>query len=223
MSIIPNKISVYGDSVALGLAARIAQHPAFCGFNDYARGGNSLAANLAGDCAGPLFGGLTFAEHIATVDDADIVVLHLGGNDQMTARTGAALGPGAVPLDFIGSDGLQIAADALVHIQHAKAAGKRVVVCGIPYLDPVKLQSVMGLTPDQVDGIVVRAVTINMGLRCVVGLTGVCFVATYGAPVSAGQPIPGADSTVDGVHPSPAYADAVGAFLANHIAQHFNI
>jgi lysophospholipase L1-like esterase len=231
--VIASKISVYGDSTCISQqgsatrAARIAAFgPGFSGHNDYAQGGNSLARNLTGNNAGKLlFGGLTFQQHIRTADDAGIVVIHLGGNDQPQAMNGSLIPPGAPAEAYLGSDGLQIAADALLTCQYAKEAGKRVLVCGTPYYDAALAATALvpDAGPDGARGFINRLNIVNTALRCASSVADVPFVATYGAPVRPDQPRAGHASTWDGLHPTRGYSHAVSDFIASEIIRIFRL
>jgi hypothetical protein len=234
---IPNKISVYSDSTGYGhqghlpRAARIFQRGAgkFSGYNDYTLGGNSWASNLIGrrEDGNLVFGGLTFQQHINTVDDADIVIFTLGFNDVHTKRDGTVLESSSIPEDYIGSDGLTVAANAMMHIQYARAAGKRVVVVGTPFIDPVKMiDPHVGMMKGSSVGVglnyINRTNITNTALRLVAAYANavygrVSFIAQYGAPVSVGQPAADASSTQDGIHPTGVYGDAVNDHLADRI------
>jgi lysophospholipase L1-like esterase len=209
-------------------AARIAAFSAkIPGFNDYAQGGNSISRNLTGFNSGkPLFGGLTFQQHVQAVDDADIVIIHLGGNDQPQAIDGSLIPAGAAPQAYLGSDGLQIAADALLTFQYAKAAGKRVLACGTPYVD-IALAATVLFPHEDADGalgFINRMNIVNTGLRCASSVVAdVKFVATYGAPSRPDQPRAGSASTWDGIHPTLEYSHAVSDFIASEIIRLFRL
>lgn len=230
---IVNKISVYGDSVCTSQqgsqsrAQRIAsQLGRGAGYNDYAVGGQTLASTLAGvvtATGAPMFGGLTFAQHISTVDDSDICIISLGGNDAPTYN-GSALSPRSSPEAYLRGEFLPIAADALQLCQHAKAAGKRVLVVGVPYLSPSVLASSSGLLAGNLDaakGYAARFTAANTALRCAAGFHGSPFVYTYGGTPSPVGPAPTGytdfAAVYDGLHPTLAYSHAVSDFLAAHI------
>ena len=157
MTVVTNKISVYGDSTAISQlgsqtrAQRIAAYSAkFNGYNDYAVGGTSFASMFLGQdgLGNPLPGwnNRNFQQQIA-VDDCDICIFNLGGNDKANGVSGALLQANAVPEDYVGSDGLTIASNALQMIQFAVAAGKRMVVCGVPFFDAVQSVAYYGGVP----------------------------------------------------------------------------
>ena len=143
--VVTNKISVYGDSTAISQlgsqtrAQRIAAYSAkFNGYNDYAVGGTSFASMFLGQdgLGNPLPGwnNRNFQQQIA-VDDCDICIFNLGGYDKANGVSGTLLQANAVPEDYVGSDGLTIASNALQMIQFAVAAGLRMLVCGVPFFD----------------------------------------------------------------------------------------
>ncbi len=142
---VSNKVSVYGDSMrtgngAIGLqstAQRVVLNAKFtAGINDFAIGGNSFAASTAG--TNQIFG-RTFQNQITNFDDGDICVISLGANDLPSGIIGGTRTPvGSMPssanfADYVGSDFLPIAANALIHVQQTVAASKRPVLIGIPY------------------------------------------------------------------------------------------
>lgn len=230
---VTNKISVYGDSVCTSQqgsqprAQRIAaQLGRGAGFNDYAVGGQTLASTLAGvvtATGAPMFGGRTFEQHIKTVDDCDICIISLGGNDAPTYG-GAPLSPVSSPEAYLRGEFLPIAADALQLCQHATAAGKRVLVVGVPYLSPVVMSSSSGRFPGNLDaskGYAARLTAANTALRCAAGFNGSQFVYTYGGTPGPVGPAPTGYTDYaavwDGLHPTLAYSHAVSDFLAAHI------
>jgi lysophospholipase L1-like esterase len=221
-NMITNKVSLYGDSVTAnkGYGARLIARAGgkITGVNDYARGGNSFAGNLAGTHPdGPLFNGLNFQRHISSVDDCDIVVLRLGGN---SAPGGWVDGD---PQAAGGADYLQIAAEALLHVQHAHAAGKRVVLVGTPYVNVASAMNYYGITEGQAVMIAQRMRNVNTALRCLGGFYGVPFIATHGYGGAGGHPTPQASDVPDGVHPEAAYANAVADYLADQIVTTFGL
>lgn len=220
--IITNKISLYGDSVTAnkdyGPRMMARSGGKITGYNDYSRGGNTFAGNLAGTHeAGPLFNGLTFPQHIAQVDDCDIVVLRLGGN--------------SIPYGWIANDAqaasdadyLQIAAECLLHVQHSHAVGKRVVLVGTPFMSIASLMAYHGMTEAQAVLLTQRVRNVNTVIRIVGGLYGVPFIATSGWGGAGGHPTGQAADAPDGVHPEPAYADAVADYMADQIVSIFGL
>lgn len=217
--IVPGKVSLYGDSTTAGrnYAERMMARAAgkLAGVSDYARGGNSFADNLVG--AGNLFGGLTFAQHVAEVDDAQICLIRLGGN---------CVPGGWVPGDIqacLGADYLQIAGECLQHVQIAQAAGKRVVLVGTPYAHLDTLARCYGLAQAQAATELQRARNANTAIRCVASVTAVPFIATHGWGGDGKHPSADASSVIDGIHPSPGYAAAVADYLADEIVAMFGL
>ena len=87
-----------------------------------------------------MFGqGVNFQQHISTADDSDIVVISLGGNDSPVGVNNQPLLSTTADVNlYQGSDILLIAQNALTVAQYAAAAGKRVVMCGVPYFDIIR-------------------------------------------------------------------------------------
>ncbi len=219
---IANKVSLYGDSVtsSANYSARMMRRAAgkLTGVTNYARGGNTLAGNLKGQLLGqPLFNGLDFASHIALVDDADIVLLRLGGN---------SLPAGWVEDDAqacLGADYLDIGAEAMQHVQFARAAGKRVVMVGTPYLNIQSYMRYYGASEGRAATDLQRTRNVNSHLRVVSAIMGVPFIGTHGLGGDGLHPSAGPADVPDGVHPSPAYHDAIGDYLADSIVRIFKL
>ncbi len=215
---ITNKVSLYGDSVTAAAdypSRMMSRAPGkFAGIVSYARGGNTFAANLSGRLFDlPLFNGLDFATHIAKVDDADIVVIRLGGN--------------SVPAGWdkddsqacLGADYLDICAEIFLHVQYVRAAGKRLVLVGTPYTNIASYMSYWGLPEGRAVTDLQRIRHANSGIRYVCATLGVPFIATHGQGGDGRHPPAGAADVPDGVHPSPQYHDAVGDYLAGAIVR----
>lgn len=235
---IARKVSVFGDSVSTaqpthwGRAQYIAGTVGFqAGYNDHAYGGQRAQDTLIGKISvsgANMFGGLTFEQHIKTVDDSDIVVIALGGNDApFWGGTYAQIPSTALPENYVGAEFQHIAEPILLMAQHAKAAGKRPVIIGMPYINIERAIQPDGLIPEwpvggghnpqaltMARGFVTRAVGTNVVARLVAGFYGVPFIASFGSPAEAGQPSAGFGSTIDGLHPGAAYASAVNEYIA---------
>lgn len=248
MPIVPNKVSVYGDSTcipqpansspkSMSRAQRIAQNPKFNGYNDYAYGGNSLAATLSGYLNGEwMFGqGVNFQQHISTADDSDIVVISLGGNDSPVGVNNQPLLSTTADVNlYQGSDILLIAQNALTVAQYAAAAGKRVVMCGVPYFDIIRASQPGGQAAGKLElakAFAARLVGNNPAVRMAAAVANlnpnysgrVKFVPTYGAPYTANQPPADYSSNYDGMHPTLIYSHAVSDFLAQWIVTNYSL
>lgn len=252
---VTNKVSVYGDSMraanpAIGLsstAQRMRLSPKFsAGVNDFAVGGTSFYGTLRGlsgfSAASPgslLWGGRDFQAQMA-VDDCDIVVISLGGNDQPagiqpgTSTAITNLGPGTPGEGYVGSDYLSIAADCLVMTQHARAAGKRPVLVGAPYMSLDKLLAsggglygadVVGGTEqsrrDMALGAISKVVAVNSFIRIVGGLQGVPVIVPYGSPIAPNMVPASSASVTDGVHHTQAYGHALSDWIGTEVARIF--
>lgn len=244
---IARKISVFGDSVSTeqpthwGRARYIANSPGFgAGYNDHAYGGQTTRDTLAGKITATganMFGGLTFEQHIKTVDDSDIVIIALGGNDAPFAPgTYTPLPSTTFPEGYVGCEYQHIAEALLLMSQHAKAAGKRVVIIGMPYMNIDRAIEPDGVIPEyppagghnpdaklMARGFATKINGNNVVNRLVAGYFGVPFVATYGSPSAAGMPWAGWVSTIDGLHPSSGYSNDVNLFLAAQIKGIFGL
>lgn len=234
---IARKISVYGDSVSTqqpshwGRAQYIGNSPGFyAGYNDYAFGGQTTRDTLQGvkTTGGFLFGGLTFEQHIKTVDDSDIVLIALGGNDApFWGGTYAPMPSTAFPENYLGAEFQAIAESLLIMVQHAKAAGKRVAIVGMPYMNIERAIQPDGVIPEyppagghnpnallMARGFATKIVGNNVTNRLVAAMAGVPYIATFGSPATAGQPATGFGSTIDGLHPTSTYSNDVNFYIA---------
>ena len=226
MAKIKNKISVYGDSISTsqqGAPTRAAKLNRGAGFNDYAVGGQTMKDTLLGKTThngAPMWGGKTFAQQML-VDDCDICVIALGGNDAPYFRGTYGLMPAtAVPADYLGAEYLDCAANIRMLHQAAQAAGKRVVVIGMPYMNVQRVVDT-GLLPniECAKGYATRYSTMQTVHRVACGFAQLPFISTYGgtpAEMSV-QPVPNYASTVDGLHPTAAYATAVNDYLKGQL------
>jgi lysophospholipase L1-like esterase len=222
MAAIRNKVSLYGDSVSAGplCPARIMRRGAgrIQGVTNYSMGGNTFTANLKGQLLGqPLFNGLDFAAHMSSVDDADIVVLRLGAN---------SVPAGWVAHDSqscLGADYLEIAAEIVHHVQITRAVGKRVVLVGTPYTNIESYMRYYGVTEASAINVFQRARNVNSYIRVVCAYMGAPFIATHGQGGDGLHPPAGPADVPDGVHPSPAYHDAIADYLADSIIRTFRL
>lgn len=244
---IARKISVYGDSVSTqqpshwGRAQYIANSPGFhAGYNDHAYGGQTTRDTLAGirtATGGQLFGGKNFEQHIKTVDDSDIVLIALGGNDApFWGGTWSPMPSTAFPENYLGAEFQAIAEALLLMVQHAKAAGKRVAIVGMPYMNIERAIQPDGVVPEwppggshnpnallMARGFATKIVGNNVTNRLVSAMAGVPFVATFGSPSEPGMPAAGFGSTIDGLHPGAAYSNEVNFFLAARLKTIFGL
>jgi lysophospholipase L1-like esterase len=213
------KLSLYGDSVTASHnypALMMARQPTkFSCVTDYSRGGNQFNANLSGVMPDgfQLFGGLTFAQHVTTVDTSDIVVLRLGGN---SIPAGWVNGD---PQASLCADYLDIGGEIASHIYHIRTAGKLAILVGTPYGNIAKMVATLGLTEAQATSFLDRTRAVNTSIRHVAAFYGVPFIATHGWGGNGGHPVADYSSTTDGGHPTTAYADAVAEYLADEVVR----
>lgn len=217
-TIIPGKISLYGDSTTAGRGfgpRMLARQPnRIKAVNDYARGGNSFADNLAG--RNQLFNGLTFQQHVNEVDDAEVVVIRLGGNCVPGGwKTGDIQG-------CLEADYLDIAAECLQHVQFARGAQKKPVLVGTPYTNIESAVNYYGMTTERAVTEFQRVRNANTAIRCVSGVYRVPFIATFGYGGNGGYPEPTAADVPDGVHPTEEYGHKVADYLADQLVSIFN-
>lgn len=256
MAKITNKVSIYGDSMRVApsggssTAARLLLNPKFsAGVNDFAVGGTTFWGHHRGytgtGASNPgtlMWGGLDFAGKL-TVDDCDICVVSLGGNDQPAGIVAGThtpvvnLGNGTYVQNFVGSDFLQIAADCLVMVQTASAAGKRPVLVGLPYVNETKLLASGGgiygadvfptYTTEQrtsmAHGLVLKFEAVNAAVRIVSGLQGVPIIVPYGSPIAPNMVVPSTSSVIDGVHPTVAYSNDISDWIGTEIVRIFSL
>jgi hypothetical protein len=128
---------------------------------------------------------------------------------------------------YIGSDNLPIALLYLQHVQMARAAGKRPVLVGLPYYNPDRSIAPGGVFAgepiEKARALAVRIAANNTALRCVAGINGVPFIATYGWGGAGGHPAAGYDSTQNGIHPTRAYSEAVSDYIAAQLISIFSL
>lgn len=180
-------VAVYGDSIASGHIAvppgRLAVPPArrlqelLAGratVADFAQPGARVRDALTGAATMPLG---PFAEHVRAARP-DVVVLRFGGADVV-----------------LGTPVSEFARDLALLVDHAHAAGARVVLVGMPH------------SAEQWES---RAVIFDAAILVVVGWKGVAFVDTFS--LAAG-------GLADGIHPDAAYADRLTAPIAASIAE----
>lgn len=215
-------------------AQRIAQNPKFNGYNDYSRANNTALAVLTGYLQGQaLYGGLTFQQQVSWVDDADIVVISVGSLDDPTSRNNQAIPITAPDINaYQGSDMLYMAQNVLTLAQYAASAGKRVVVCGVPYFDIARASQAGGKFSgnfEQAQGYAARLIGNNPGLRMGAAVASwgypgkIMFVPTYGVPSTPNQPVADSSSNYDGWRPSLSYSHAVSDFLAQWIVTNYGL
>lgn len=222
MAKLKNKVSLYGDSVSAGpgYSARMSHRAAgrFQGVTNFSMGGNTFATNLKGQLLGQaLFNGLDFATHVATADDADIVVLRLGAN---------SVPVGWVTSDLqasLGTDYLDIAAEIVHHVQFARAAGKRVALVGTPYVNIHSYMRYYDVSEASAINVCQRTRNVNSHIRMVSALLGVPYIATHGYGGDGLHPPASAADVPDGVHPSPRYHDAIADYLADAVVRTFRL
>jgi lysophospholipase L1-like esterase len=222
MAKVRNKLSLYGDSVSAGPgnSARMSHRAAgrFAGITNFSMGGNTFATNLKGQLLGqPLFNGLDFANHVATADDADIVMFRLGANSVPAGWVSSD------PQASLGTDYLDIAAEIVHHVQFAKAAGKRVVMVGTPYVNIQSYMRYYDVTEASAINVFHRTRNVNSHIRMVSALLGVPYIATHGHGGDGLHPPAGAADVPDGVHPSPGYHDAIADYLADAVVRTFGL
>lgn len=239
MTIISRKVGVYGDSTSiaqegsLDRAARIYAYnpPKFgnAGYNNCSYGGLSLYHNYNVNVyKDNLAQASAFPGYIANIDDSDIVVIILGGNDPVISATGTPLdGSAPTAASYIGCDNLNVGALYLQHVQQIRAAGKRPVLVGMPYYDPDRALASGGIyyaePPETARAFSVRLAANNTALRCVAGLQNVPFIATYGWGGAGGYPVGDYGSTQDGIHPTKAYSEAVSDYIAAQLINIFSL
>lgn len=243
---VTKKVSVYGDSVCISQAGSLtrAQYlgAAFgAGYNDYAHGGQTLRDTIQGKVsatgANMFPGGKNFKDHIEQTDDCDICVISLGGNDAPFMRgTYSPISNFAPAEAYLGAEYLQIAADVRYLSNIAIAAGKRTVVIGMPYLDINKAVngpfdtaqppvSQLFATKEQAQGFAARINGTQTALRTATALWSTPFITPFGGRPEevALQPPVSPNNTRDGIHPAPAYANAVNAYLVSRIKTELGI
>lgn len=238
---IKGKVSIYGDSTTFGGAYKndptetytpdgrysptIAQqilalsNGKITGINDYSHGGNSFELNWDGTVAGvPLFNGLNFAQHISAVDDAEIVIIRLGGNDVPGGWSDWGNYQGGMEADY-----LNVAASCKMHVDAVRAAGKKVLLVGTPYFNIDNLASYFQLPLATAIDVGQRMRNANTCVRIVAGLYVVPNISTHGWGGDGKHPATSSTYVPDGVHMKQQYLNQIAAYLTQEIISIFEL
>lgn len=169
----------------------------------------------------------------------------MGTNDLPSGIVAGTRTPvGSIPsranfADYVGSDFLPIAANALIHVQHTLAASKRPVLIGVPYASRDHLLAsgggifgadvpeLAGWTSEQrrdaVAGLVVKISAVNACLRVISGMQNIPMIIPYGAPIAANMVLADYNSVIDGIHQTQAYGHALSDWIGTELVRIFSL
>lgn len=182
----------------------------------------------AGGTSGTCTTNYTFQTHIKKYDDCDIAIVRLGNNN---TPDGWISNAGANEQTMVGVDYNYCMTSYLQMCQAIQTAGKRLVIVGANFLDATRIAATGGQLVGQPANVVganlQRIWNINTATRIIAawlnGVAPLTWVGCYGTTAGAYKPAVAAtisataSSTLDGLHPTPTYQDAISDYIGNSI------